>query len=76
VKQGRSSGLELFDIPTTLASCAHAVRLYWGKQTTGQTREERELHAREIVNFERTLRNLLDEEENWNMRDFIRFDRV
>lgn len=71
----REKTLEFFDVPTTLSSCAHAVSLYLGKQTVGRTAEERELHAREIVNFERTLRNLRDEADH-GMREFIRFGRV
>jgi hypothetical protein len=71
----RKRRLELFDVPTTLASCAHAVALYLGKHTVGRSAEERELHAREITNFERTLRNLREGSDQ-GMKEFIRFRRV
>lgn len=76
VRTPKGGGLELFDVPTTLASCTHAIKLYIGKQAAGVTKEERDLEMREIVNFERTLRNLLDEKENWSLREFVRLERL
>ena len=51
-----------FDIPTTLLACRNAIELILGGRSVGLTTNQERLEQREIRNFARTLRLLIDKE--------------
>jgi hypothetical protein len=66
----RSGRVALYDYPTTLRAAREAILLAVGEQTTDE--EIQELEQREIVNFERTLRMLLQKSTSAEFRDNVR----
>jgi hypothetical protein len=56
------AALSVFDIPTTLLASRKAIELILGGGSVGLTSDQEMLERREIRNFERTLRTLLDKE--------------
>jgi hypothetical protein len=56
------AALSVFDIPTTLLASRKAVELILGGGSVGLSSDQRIYERREIRNFERTLRTLLDKE--------------
>jgi hypothetical protein len=57
--------LELFDIPTTMKSSREAVRRIFPEEYLGPNNLRSRAERREISNFERTLRLLIDEVPVW-----------
>jgi hypothetical protein len=51
-----------FDIPTTLLACRNAIELILGGRSVGLTTDQERLEQREIRNFARTSRLLIDKE--------------
>jgi hypothetical protein len=56
------AALSVFDIPTTLLASRKAIELILDGGSVGLTSDQERLERREIRNFERTLRALLDKE--------------
>jgi hypothetical protein len=54
--------LSAFDIPTTLLASRNAIELILGGRSVGLTTDQERLEQREIRNFARTLRLLIDKE--------------
>lgn len=52
--------LRLYDMPTTLLGIDQAIELYMKKGHVGKSREQKLLEERELRNFERTLRILIN----------------
>lgn len=59
------SYLELFDIPTTLRASREAIQRIFQEDYIGKSSLRNRAEAREVMNFERTLRLLLEERPFW-----------
>lgn len=68
------SNLELFDIPTTLLSSREAIQRIFQEEYIGKGSLRGRAEVREVRNFERTLRLLLDERPFW--QKYIAFPRL
>ena len=55
--------LSAFDIPTTLLAPRNAIELILGGRSVGLTTDQERLEQREIRNFARILRLLIDKED-------------
>ena len=65
--------LELFDIPTTMKSSRESVRRIFPEENLGRNNLRVRAERREVSNFERTLRLLIDEVPVWKARIKYRY---
>lgn len=63
--------LEIFDVPTTLSTIPRAIELHLGKEYIGADPRETEMLNRELRNFAKTLRCLLDKPKHARLKEIV-----